>query len=108
MKTAGDAASGTLDILAEAGGQLLGLHRRGSELPDNDRARVIGDIGGFDRRSAAAERQGEQSDRRIPSAGDIEDLARACVNMMRRAIILEKHHSFLTKRDEDQLRFPLL
>src|SRR3954447_513410 len=108
MKTAVDNLSATLGVLTETGRQLFPRYRGGSKLSNDDSTGVIRDICRFDRRRTAAECEGEQRDCGIARTGDVEDLARASVDMMWRALILEKHHALFPECDEDELRFPLL
>src|ERR1035437_10577335 len=67
---------------------------------------MVGDIGGFDRSRPAAESQGKQSNGSVAGAGNVEHLARFGRDVMRRLVMLEKHHSVLAQGDENKLRRP--
>ncbi len=67
----------------KAGDQFVRRDRGRAEFADHDRAGVIGDFRGFDRRRVAAKREGEERDRGVARAGNIEDLPRLGRNVMR-------------------------
>src|SRR4051794_7811703 len=71
------------DLGIEAGDQFVGRNGRGAELADNHRAGVIRNLGGLARRRLATKREGEERNRRIAGAGNIEDLPRLCRDVQR-------------------------
>ena len=74
-KTAG-AFSLAADVILETGDQFFARHGGRTELADDDGAGVVGNLGGFERRRVAGERERKQGDGGVARAGNVEDLAR--------------------------------
>ena len=83
--------------MLETRDQFFPRHGGSSELADNDRAGVIGDLGRFDRRGVAASARVNKRDGGVARAGNIEDLPRFRRNVMRRFVLLKKHHALLRR-----------
>src|SRR6266545_578110 len=91
-KTAGDSALVIFAVLSETGDKLIACHGRCSKLADHNSASVVGDFRRFNR----------------SRAGDVENLPCLGWDVMRRFVLLEKHHAVFAERDEDIFCFPFL
>src|SRR5438105_14275769 len=98
-KMAGEVSLGS-PVILKARHQFFARDRRRSHFAEYDRARVIGDLGGFDCRPVAAKRKGKQRDGSIAGAGTVEHLSGFCPDLMTLFRGLEKHHPVLAEDDK--------
>src|ERR1051325_6066894 len=97
-----------VDVMFEAGDQLVAGDGSGPEFADYDRARMICDLRSLERRRVANQRECEHRDGSVACAGNIKHIARLCRDVMRMFSLLEKHHALFAKSDEQILNAPLL
>ena len=69
---------------------------------------MVGDLRRFNRRRAADEPKGKERNRGVARTRDIENLASFRADVVRRFVLLEKHHSVFAQRDQDIFSFPFL
>src|SRR5262249_41726743 len=108
MKTAGDSTSRIFALISKTGYEFISRHSRRSKLAHHYSASVIGNLRRFNRSRAAHESKREKRNRGVPCARDIENLTSLCADVMRRVVLLKKHHPVFAQRDQDVLSFPFL
>src|SRR6516162_5910242 len=96
-KTAGDSASIMFAILAETGDKFVSCHSRCSKFADHDGAPVVGNFRRLNRSCSADESEGKERDSRVAGARHIKNLPRSRWNIMRRLVLLKKHHPMLAE-----------
>src|SRR5437667_5155194 len=107
-KTAGESASVMFAVFSETGHQFVSRHGCGSKFADHNGASVVGDFCSFNGSRFADESEGKQRYGSVASAGDIENLPCLGWDVMRRFVLLKKHHSMFAERHEDIFRLPFL
>src|SRR6266516_3303330 len=105
-KTAGRNLSATRRIPPKIGQKFLFRHCCGPKFADNDSTSVIVDFGRFHRCCLANEPKGKERDGGIARARNIENLARLSWDVMRRVVLLKKHHAVFTEGNEEIFRLP--
>src|SRR5947207_7183768 len=105
-KTAGDASSVTPIMPPKTGQKFLFRHACCSKFADNDGTSVIGDFGSFHRCCFANQPKGKERDGGIACARNIENLARFSWDVMRRFVLLKKHHAVFAQGNEEIFRLP--
>src|SRR5262249_15789564 len=93
IKMAGDGASCILAVLSKTGDKFISRHSRRSKFADDYRASVIGNLCGLNRSRAADEPKREQRNRRVARTRDVENLTGLRADVVRGAVLSEKHHS---------------
>src|SRR5215813_1656712 len=96
------------EVMFETGDQFVARDSRGPKFSNDNRARMVCDLGGFERCRVAGEREREHRDRRVARAGNIEHVARFGGDVVRMLSFFEKHDAVLTERDEQVLNAPFL
>src|SRR6266404_1790919 len=91
IKTAGCFPS--LEIMLEAREKFIARNGSGAKFSDHNGAAVIGNFGCFGRGGVAGEREGEKRDGSVARARNVKDLAGFGRNMVRRFVVLKKHHA---------------
>src|SRR5437667_5137802 len=107
-KTAGDSSLVIFAVLSETGDKFVSCHRRCSKFTDYNCAPVVGDFRRFNRSRSADESKGKERNGSVSGAGDIENLPCLGWDVMRRFVLLKKHHAVFAERDEDIFCFPFL
>src|SRR2546427_9327775 len=105
-KTAADSALAMFAVLSETSDKFISGHGRRSKFADHDCASVVGDFRCLNRSRSANKSKCEKRNGSITGAGDIENLPCLGWNIMRRFVLLKKHHAVFAERDEDIFRFP--
>src|SRR5260370_39359681 len=105
-KTAGNNLSACRRVTPKIGQKLLFRHGCGPKFADNDGTSVIGDFGRFHRCCLANEPKGKERDGGVARARNIENLARFSWDVMRRFVLLKKHHAVFTEGNEEIFRLP--
>src|SRR6516165_7255164 len=108
IKIAGDGASCILAVLSKTGDELISCHSRRSKFADHYSASVVGNLRSFNRSRAADQPKREERNRGVASARDIENLTGLRADVVRGAVLPEKHHSVFAHCDQDVLSFPFL
>ena len=107
-KTAGDSASVMFAVLSETGDKFVACHGRCSKFADDDCAGVVGNFRRFNRSRSADERKSKERDGGVAGAGNIENLPRFGRDVVRRLVLLKKHHAVFAERDEEIFCVPFL
>src|SRR5438132_11546921 len=107
-KTAVDSVSVIFAVLSETGDKLIACHGRCSKLADHNSASVVGDFRRFNRSRSADESKGKERNGSVAGAGDVENLPCLGWDVMRRFVLLKKHHAVFAERHEDIFRLPFL
>src|SRR6266498_3830066 len=107
-KTAGDSALVIFAVLSETGDKLIACHGRCSKLADHNSASVVGNFRRFNRSRSADQSKGKERNGSVAGAGDIENLPCLRRDVMRRLVLLKKHHPVFAEGDEDVFCFPFL
>src|SRR6266496_5629301 len=107
-KTAGDSASVIFAFLSETGDEFISCHGGCSKFADYDCASVVGNFRRFNRSRSADESKGKERNGSVAGAGDVENLPCLGWDVMRRFVLLKKHHAVFAERDEDIFCFPFL
>src|SRR6202035_4088586 len=100
-KTAGNRASVIFAVLSEAGDKFVACHSRCSKFAYDDRASVVGNFRRFDRSRSADESKSKERNSGVASAGNIENLPCFGWDVMRRFVLLKKHHPVFAEGDEE-------
>src|SRR5215472_58507 len=108
MKTAFDSASRMFAVRSKTGDEFISRHSCRSKFAHHYSASVIGNLRRFNRSRAADEPKREKCNRGVPCTRDIENLTSLCTDVMRRVVLLKKHHAVFAQRDQDVLSFPFL
>src|SRR6266436_1535744 len=105
-KTAADSALVMFAILSETGEKFIARHGGRSEFAHHNCASVVGDFRRLNRSRSANKSKCEKSNGSIAGAGNIENLPCLGWNVMRRFVLLEKHHPVFAKRHQNIFCFP--
>ena len=108
IKTADDSASRIFAVLSKTGDEFISRHSRRSKFAHDYCASVVGNLRRFNRSRAADEPKREERNRGVACTRDIENLASLCADVVRRFVLLKKHHPVFAQRDQDMLSFPFL
>src|SRR5262245_41884142 len=108
IKTAGDGASLIFAVRSTTGDEFISRHSRGSKFAYDYSTRVISNFRRFDRSRAADQPKREERNRGVACTRDIENLASLCADVVRRVVLLKKHHPVFAKCDQDILSLPFL
>src|SRR6516164_6322675 len=91
-KTAANSASVMSAVLLKTGDKFIACHGGRSEFAHHNCAPVVGDLRRFSRSRFANKSKRKKSNGGVTCAGDIENLPCLRGNVMRRFVLLEKHH----------------
>src|SRR5437879_4446231 len=105
-KTAGNNLLAIRRVPAKIGQKFLFRHGCGPKLADNNGTSMIGNFGCFHRCCLASEPKGKKRDGGIASARNIENLACFSWDVVRRFVLLKKHHAVFAEGNEEIFRLP--
>src|SRR4029077_1395211 len=108
IKTAGDSASCIFAVLSKTGDEFISRHSRRSKFAHDYSTPVIGNLRRFNRSRAADEPKCEERNRGVACTRDIENLMSLRADVVRRFVLLKKHHPVLAQCDQDILSLPFL
>src|SRR6266513_5092725 len=100
INTAGDSASRIFAVGSKTGDKFISRHSRSSKFADDYSAPVVGNLRRFNRTRAADEPKREKRNRGVACTGHIENLTSLGADVMRRFVLLEKHHPVFAQRDQ--------
>ena len=95
-------------ILVEIRDKFIARHGRSSQFADHHCASVVGDFCRLNRSRSTHKSECKERNGSIAGARDIEDLPCLGWDVMRRVVLLKKHHAMFTERDENIIRVPFL
>src|SRR5438874_9579049 len=98
IKTADDIASHIFPILSKTGDEFISRHSRRSKFAHDYSASMVGNLRRFNRSRAADEPKREECNRGVACTRDIENLTSLRADVVRRFVLLNKHHSFFALR----------
>src|SRR5882724_354275 len=107
-KTAGNSASLIFAVLSETGDKFISRHGSRSKFANHNCASVVGDFRCLDGSRSADESKGKERNGSIAGARNIENLSCLGWNIMRRFVLLKKHHPVFAERDENIFSVPFL
>src|SRR5215470_14822611 len=106
-KTAGDSGSVMFAVLSETGDKFICRHGRRSKFAHHNCAPVVGDFRRLSWSRSADESKSKERNGGIARARDIENLPGPRWNIMRRFVLLKKHHPVFAESHEKILNLPL-
>src|ERR1051325_8783039 len=100
MKTAGDVASCMFVVVSKTAKELISCHRGRSEFAHYYSTTVISNFRRFDGSCAAHQAKREQRNCRVACTGHIKNLTSFRSDVVRRCVLLKKHHAVFAQRDQ--------
>src|SRR6516162_514533 len=106
INTAGNSASRIFAVRSKTGDKFVSRHSCRSKFAHHYSAPVVGNLRRFNRSRAADEPKREERNRGVACTGDIENLTSLRTDVVRRVVLLKKHHPVFAQRDQNILSLP--